>query len=57
MAGQGGVTDILARVLAERLAKSWGQQIVVLNSPGASNQIGAESVAKSAPGIRRRRTW
>jgi tripartite-type tricarboxylate transporter receptor subunit TctC len=48
-AAPGGVTDILARVLAERLAKSWSRHIVVLNKPGASNQIGAEYVAKSAP--------
>ena len=48
-AAPGGVTDILARVLGERLAKSWDQQIVVLNRPGASNQIGAEYVARSAP--------
>jgi tripartite-type tricarboxylate transporter receptor subunit TctC len=48
-AAPGGVTDILARVLGQRLSKSWGQQVIVENKPGASNQIGAEFVAKSAP--------
>jgi tripartite-type tricarboxylate transporter receptor subunit TctC len=48
-AAPGGVTDILARRLGQRLAQSWGQQVVVENKPGASNQIGAEYVAKSEP--------
>ncbi len=48
-AAPGGVTDILARVLGQRLGKIWGQQVVVENKPGASNQIGAVSVAMSAP--------
>jgi tripartite-type tricarboxylate transporter receptor subunit TctC len=48
-AAPGGVTDILARTLGQRLGKIWGQQVVVENKPGASNQIGAEYVAKSAP--------
>ena len=30
-AAPGGVTDILARVLGQRLAKSWGQQVIVEN--------------------------
>lgn len=37
-AAPGGVTDILARVLGQRLTKSWGQQVIVENKPGASNQ-------------------
>lgn len=48
-AAPGGVTDILARTLGQRLGQIWGQQVVVENKPGASNQIGAEYVAKSAP--------
>ena len=48
-AAPGGVTDILARPLGQRLGKIWGQQVVVENKPGASNQIGAVSVANSAP--------
>lgn len=47
-AAPGGVTDLVARALGQRLAKNWGQPVVVVNRPGASNQIGAEYVAKSA---------
>ncbi len=45
----GGGNDVLARVLAQRLGDMWGQPIVVENKPGASGNIGAEFVAKSAP--------
>ena len=48
-AAPGGVTDILARAIGLRLAKIWGQQVVVENKPGASNQIGAAFVANSTP--------
>jgi tripartite-type tricarboxylate transporter receptor subunit TctC len=48
-AAPGGVTDILARALGQRLGKIWGKQVVVENKPGASNQIGAMFVANSAP--------
>jgi tripartite-type tricarboxylate transporter receptor subunit TctC len=48
-AAPGGVTDLLARALGERLANNWGQPVVVVNRPGASNQIGAEYVARSTP--------
>ncbi len=48
-AAPGGVVDILARQLGQRLGKIWGQQVVVENKSGASNQIGAVFVANSAP--------
>ncbi|HXX09411.1 MAG TPA: tripartite tricarboxylate transporter substrate binding protein [Pseudolabrys sp.] len=48
-AAPGGVTDILARALGQRLGKTWGQQVVVENKSGASNQIGATFVANSPP--------
>ena len=48
-AAPGGVTDILARALGQRLGKIWGQAVIVENKPGASNQIGAVFVANSAP--------
>ena len=45
----GGGTDILARVLSQRLQESMGQTVLVDNRAGAGGNIGAEIVAKSAP--------
>lgn len=45
----GGPIDIAARVVSERLAAAWKQPVVVENRVGASEMIGAEFVAKSAP--------
>ncbi|SHJ58697.1 Tripartite-type tricarboxylate transporter, receptor component TctC [Roseomonas rosea] len=45
----GGPTDIVARVLAERMARSLGQPIPVENRPGANGNIGNEAVAKAEP--------
>ncbi|MCX7203613.1 MAG: tripartite tricarboxylate transporter substrate binding protein [Burkholderiales bacterium] len=45
----GGVTDIVARAVAVKLASEWGQQVIVDNKPGASGAIGAELGAKAAP--------
>lgn len=44
-----GATDILGRIIAERLSTVYGQSIVVDNKPGASGHLGAQIVAK-APG-------
>jgi tripartite-type tricarboxylate transporter receptor subunit TctC len=45
----GGSTDVGARVVAEYLSRTFGQQIVVENKSGANGNLGIESVAKSAP--------
>ena len=45
----GGVSDTLARALAQRLTQSLGQQFIVENRGGAAHAIGAAQVAKSAP--------
>jgi tripartite-type tricarboxylate transporter receptor subunit TctC len=45
----GGAIDLIARVLAEKMSVSLGQQVVVDNKPGASNNLGTDLVAKSPP--------
>jgi tripartite-type tricarboxylate transporter receptor subunit TctC len=45
-ASPGGVTDMLARLLARRFAADWGAQAIVENKPGANNQVAAEYVAR-----------
>ena len=45
----GGSSDFVARLLAPKLAETWGQQLVVENRPGAAGNIGAEIAAKAPP--------
>ena len=45
----GGLTDVLARSLADELARAFGQTVIVENRPGAGGNIGTDYVAKSDP--------
>jgi tripartite-type tricarboxylate transporter receptor subunit TctC len=45
----GGGTDVVARILTNRLSEVWGQQVIVENKPGAGGNFGAEQVARSDP--------
>jgi tripartite-type tricarboxylate transporter receptor subunit TctC len=43
----GGVTDTMARILAQRLTEAWGQPVVVDNRPGGNYAVGAQVVARA----------
>jgi tripartite-type tricarboxylate transporter receptor subunit TctC len=43
----GGPTDVIARIVGERLAKSWGQQVLIENRPGGGTNIANELVVRS----------
>jgi tripartite-type tricarboxylate transporter receptor subunit TctC len=45
----GGPSDIVARLLSDKLAASLGKPVIVNNRPGASNTVGAAIVAKAEP--------
>jgi tripartite-type tricarboxylate transporter receptor subunit TctC len=45
----GGAIDLIARTLAEKMTTSLAQPVVVENKPGASNNLGTDFIAKSAP--------
>lgn len=45
----GGTSDILARMLGQKLTETWGQQIVVESRPGANGNIGVEQLVRSPP--------
>lgn len=45
----GGTTDVVARMVAQRMSESMGQPVVVENRGGAGGAIGADAVAKAAP--------
>jgi tripartite-type tricarboxylate transporter receptor subunit TctC len=44
-----GLTDIMARLLAQRLSEIWGKPVVVDNRPGGNAMVGADTAAKAAP--------
>ncbi|MET0906365.1 MAG: tripartite tricarboxylate transporter substrate binding protein [Bradyrhizobiaceae bacterium] len=45
----GGATDILARLIGQRLSEKMGQQFIIENKPGAGNNIATESVVNAEP--------
>ena len=45
----GGPTDIIARVVATRLAQAWGKPVIVENKPGGGSNIATEQVVRAAP--------
>lgn len=45
----GGATDILARMMAQKLGDAWKVPVIVENRPGAGGTIGAQAVVKAAP--------
>ncbi len=45
----GGPSDIVARVIGQKMSEDWGQPVVIENRPGANTIIGAQVVAKAAP--------
>lgn len=45
----GGVTDVVARAFGQKLAESWGQQVIIENKGGAAHVIGATAVARAKP--------
>jgi tripartite-type tricarboxylate transporter receptor subunit TctC len=45
----GGPTDIMARVIGQKLTTAWGQAVVVENKPGGSGNVGVSQVSKASP--------
>src|SRR5262245_10997414 len=45
----GGPSDIVARLIGQKMTEDWGQPVVIENRPGANTLIGAQAAAKAAP--------
>ena len=45
----GGGTDLVARMLAQRVSEAWGQPVIVENNSGGATTIGTHLVARAAP--------
>src|SRR5256886_16291963 len=48
-AAAGGVSDVVARAIGQRLTEAWGQRVVIDNKGGGAHIIGGQMVAKAAP--------
>ena len=47
--GAGGSPDVLTRILADHLTRLWGQQVIVINQPGAGGAVAIRAVAATPP--------
>src|SRR5262245_52767402 len=45
----GGSTDIISRVIGQKMTENWGQQVIVETRPGAATVIGTTAAAQAAP--------
>ena len=45
----GGAADISSRLLGQKLAERWGQQVIIDNRPGAGGNLGTEMTARAPP--------
>ena len=45
----GGQSDVVARIVGQKLSERWGQPVIIENKPGAATTLGADFVAKSRP--------
>jgi len=45
----GATTDIVTRLVAQKISEAWGQQVIVDNRPGGAFVIGSDAVAKATP--------
>ena len=45
----GGPSDVLARLIGQKMTENWGQPVVIENRPGANTVLGAQQVVKAAP--------
>src|SRR5207247_3710121 len=48
-AAAGGVSNVVARAIGQRLSEAWGQQVVIDNKGGGAHIIGGQMVAKAPP--------
>jgi tripartite-type tricarboxylate transporter receptor subunit TctC len=48
-AAAGGVTDIIARAIGQRLSEKWGSQVIIENKGGGAHVVGAQQVANATP--------
>jgi tripartite-type tricarboxylate transporter receptor subunit TctC len=48
-AAAGGVTDVIARAIGQRLSEKWGQQVIIENKGGGAHVIGAQQVVNATP--------